>query len=621
MSEIQSVPVGRSVVRTRAARSAKTPPMSMTPRVRQSLAAAASQTPGSWSYILSASGTSSAPMVLNISSASTAPNTQIIVYALQPNSPNELWMLTGDGYIISSLKPDLCLTVVGSNVLSVPVTAFGDTTQLWSLGDNGTVVSQADNRVLTVGDDNNVGVADLGSPLGTMQIWSFYPSNPLTAILAQAPVPFPSYTSGDLAIAYSAIMSRLGNNQADFDLRTQYLNLAAPLGPWMSTILTMGCPDGVDSDDWGTVQQQLAQELTAAVAVQSLFASYTVCHLALFSSQEAILNKAIIDASLDVSTKTNSLFRVIVWSILYTLMQTEPDTAIVANIIQGGLNVAAAKKDGVVASNAFSVEISALWALLDEGFDEILQATALIETDILSDWGRLQAAYAEIIDASQGNLAWGAGMTAELVAASASGFQVAMLQALVPAKYQIFFMSLDEGFGNPPPSCQWTSDNQTFMVASASDNDFEFPEFMMTNDISGAVPDAFFYWGQGGWATPMAAVLSDSHLTLMLTNQTNRFVKFSVAGQSAAPVIAPWSSATITWQIDGGDSAKVTVSNSSGTTIVFFDISQDEGDLPVVDNQDVGGGWGLTTPVCYPSYSDAYGGSCQITIFETIAAD
>src|SRR5687768_15750205 len=122
MSDTFPVPVGRSRARTDAGRPPKTPRMAMTPAVREALAATASQPPAGWTYIRSATGTPSAPMVLNIEWASPDSGAQIIVWALTPNSANELWMFTTDGYITSWLHLNMCLTVVGDDVQSMPVT-------------------------------------------------------------------------------------------------------------------------------------------------------------------------------------------------------------------------------------------------------------------------------------------------------------------------------------------------------------------------------------------------------------------------------------------------------------------------------------------------------------------
>ena len=599
--------------------------MAMTPRVRQALAAAASH-PTGWTYLLSATGTQSAPMVANIQNNDPNRGAQIIVYPLTPNSLNELWLFTAEGYIISGLRPLMCLTADGDNVVSTPVTEFRDARQLWTLSSDGTIASRVDNRVLTVGALGvegypNVGVADLASPLPPEQIWSIYPDNPLTRILTQEPEPFPTAPAGSgPAIAYAAILSQLGG--PGFDLRTQYLNLAAPLAAWLSAILTMPCPDGVDNADWDAVQQQLGRELTAAIAVQTLFANYTVCHQALFSSQEAILNKAIVDASIDTSSKTHSLFGLIVWSIISVGLESDPETAVVANIIQCALNVAAAAKSGgVVSSNAFSAEVSELWNLLDEGFDEILQATAVIENEILSDWGRLQATYAGIIAGSQGNLAWPAAVTAGIVANSASGFQTAMLQALVPSKYQIYFLGPEnKSVGDPPPdgSCEWVHDGNFFEIASApGGSDVTFPDYMMMNDIlpPSNVPLTFFYQGQGGWATPTASLGNDDDVTLMVNNQTDRFIQLVLSQdgtqQRTAGPFAPWDSATIAWRFD--DPVDATLYGDV-SQVASFSIGRGDDHSVYVYGQSTDGGYGLTAPVSYRG-TPGISASCQITLF------
>jgi Ricin-type beta-trefoil lectin domain len=601
----------------------KTPRPALTPQVLLGLELSASQ-PAGWTYIVSATGTKAAPLVVNIQGGAPTPGSQIIAYPLKPSSPNELWLFTADGYILSALDSSLCLTVVNGNVVANSVTAYGDSSQLWSLPGNGTIVSQANSQVLAVGDNQFVGVVDFDSSSPPAQMWSYFPNNPLPGILAQAPDPFPVWAPGtDLGNAYAAVMTQLGGNP-DFDLRAEYRNLAAPLGAWLSTILAMPLPNGVTSADWNTVQQQLVQELTAAMAVQDLFANYTTCHVALFSSQEAILNKAIDDASILTTSQTSSLFGVIVWSIVYVALEADPDTAVIANIVQGAMNIAKAANDkGVVGTNAFQVEVSALWNLLSEGFDEILQATAAMEKEILSDWGKMQATYAEIIGG--GGLAWPTGMTAGIVANSAFPFQTAMLQALLPSQYLIAFTNTNVSIGGPP-SCTFETPHEWFeIMAPTNETTFSWPEYMMTNDIlaNNAVSLDFFYFGQGGWATPMSSGGGPAEaLTLMVTNQSNRFVLFSVSqsgmsNYTTAP-IAPWQSASFTWKCGSLDgSASVTITDGTGATLATFSIYQADhnGETPEVSGLTVSSGYGLSSPLCRAGYNGYYGASCQATIF------
>jgi hypothetical protein len=594
----------------------------MTPRVRQALADAASQPPAGWIYLFSAIGARTAPLVANISGSSGT--NQLIVWHLQPNEFkfNEMWMFTADGLIISPLGgANLCLTVDSdNNVVANTVVGDGPTSppsQLWSWPGDGTIVSQLNGQALTVlgsAEGAAVGVSDLDQSSEAQQTWSFYPSTPLTRILAQPPVPFPTSTDTNLRDAYGAMMFLLVG-RSDFDLRGQYLNLAAPLGAWQASILTMPRPAAIDNDDWAAVRAQLAGELTAVIAVQALFENYTTCHQALFSSQEAILNKAISDAGITASAQTSGVFGAILWSICYIALQANPDTGFIANIIQCSMNVCAAAAKGVVASNAFAVEVSALWKLLNQGFDEILAATAVIENDILSDWGRLQATYAEIIAGSPGNLAYATGLTAEIVISSASSFQIAMLQALVPSKYQVYRLPLNMHIGSPPSSCLWNTTDQTYEIASNSGGNLSYPDYMMTNDINGneAVPPELFYRGQGGWATPIDTLGGQYCVTVTLTNQTNRLVTFNLddVGQYVVP---PWGSLAIPSAGEGNGPVTVNVA-VSGVALPSFTITPKGQHPPTVTSPEGWTGYGLTTPVCWGGYEEQSSGSCQITIF------
>jgi Ricin-type beta-trefoil lectin domain len=600
-------------------------PPTLTEQARRALAQAASVPPTGWLYLLSGTGTAAEPLVANIEYGFPTPGSQIIVWPLTPNPSNELWMLTIDGYIISQLDSNLCMTIVDGNVVANPVTAFGDTSQLWTLETNGTIANQASGQVLTVGNGQNVGVADFDSTLPASQNWSIYPNNPLTAILAQSPDPFPTWASGtDLGNVYAAMMTQLGGGQASFDLRSQYTNLAAPLGAWQATLLTMPCPGWADSGDWSTVQLQLAQELTAAIAVQRLFDNYIQCHQALFSSQEALLNKVIEDASIEVSTTTSGIFAVVLWNILYVAGESNSATATLTNIVQAAINIAqAVNNQGVVATDTFQVAVSDLWNLLAEGFDEILLATATIENELLGDWGMLQASYAQIIDGAQGNLAWPADLTATIVANATIGIQTSLLQVLIPSKYEIFYTSPGNVYGPPPASCLWTTSpaNEWFEIGSLSGNTFSFPDYMMQNDIlANGVQLESFYWGFNGWSTPMSGGPFAETLTLLVTNQTDQFVTATIGQEgmddyTMAP-ISPWQSSSYSWECGSLDgSASVSITDSGGGKLATFQIYQEDGAYtPVVSSQSLTTGYSLTAPVCYPGLDGGPGSACQITI-------
>jgi hypothetical protein len=597
----------------------------MPEQARRALAQASSTLPSGWIYLLSGTGTPASPLAANLRYGFPNPGSQVIVWPVNApgtQSPN-LWMLTTDGYIISQIDANLCMTVDGGNVVTNPVTAFGDPTQLWTIEPNGTIASQSNAQVLTVGADNFVGVTDFDSSLPASQNWSIYPNDPLTTILAQSPVPFPTWSQGtDLGNIYAAIMTQLGGPQPNFDLRAQYTNLAAPLAAWLSTLLTMPMPGWANSGDWATVQQQLAEELTAVTAVQSLFNNYIQFHQAMFSSQEALLNKVIDDASIEVSAPATGLFGVIVWNIIYVIGQTNSLTATLTNIVQAAMNIAqAVNTQGVIASDAFQVAVSDLWNLLNSGFDEISLATATMENTILTDWGMLQATYAQIIDATQGNLAWSAGTMANIVASAAVGIQLSFLQVLVPAKYEIFFLPVGEVYGSPPPSCWWQTSpaNEWFEIASLSDGDFSFPDYMMQNDIlANNVQLESFYWGFNGWATPMAGGDNDEILTLLVTNQTNQFITATISQDGTtytmAP-ISPWQSSSYTWSCGSLDgSASVIINDSTGGALASFQIYQHKGDTPIVSGQSTATGFKLTSPVIYTGQSAGPGAACQITI-------
>ena len=187
--------------------------------------------------------------------------------------------------------------------LSGPLVAHTrDACQLWVTTGDGIIYNRQNGLVLTVNgtyDAKNpkpvpVITSALASEPGPDQVWDIGPGKGLQSILAQPGQPFPA-AEGDAA-AYEYVDKQLGLTRTT--LRQQYANLAAPLASYQLALATM-TPGSFQN--WNAIVAQLINELTAAIAVQSLFQQIGSLHVNLGLQQAMGLEQLI--TALEVSDK------------------------------------------------------------------------------------------------------------------------------------------------------------------------------------------------------------------------------------------------------------------------------------------------------------------------------
>lgn len=123
--------------------------------------------------------------VLDIRGGNTAAGAQIIAYPLNmPLTPNQVWYVSADGYIVSALN-GYVLDVSGANtapatpVISYPRNTPSSTNQHWRFA-RGYIISTLDNDVLDIyGGNTAPGTAIIAYPRNTPQtknqLWNLRP--------------------------------------------------------------------------------------------------------------------------------------------------------------------------------------------------------------------------------------------------------------------------------------------------------------------------------------------------------------------------------------------------------------------------------------------------------------
>jgi hypothetical protein len=355
--------------------------------------------------------------------------------------PTSIWQFTSEGYIVNSFNPDLILSLeidtatstllqpayTNSVVVSLrtPMVYSG---QLWTATSDGVIFSRHNGQALTVNgtyDPTNpapvaVVTSALASPPTAAQIWDFGTGKGLQAVLAQPGLPFPPVDQDD----YQSI-----NQQLDLGgttLREQYSNLAAPLAGYQAALAIMQ----LNNPSLSTSIQQLSKELSAAMAAQSLFEQVGNLHINLAMLQNLALQEIVTLLKLPPTQtlprkKSHAWIWDIVQGVVYTALNiagteigdpalgTELETvaaktsgktlSAVANIWQTGFTAGQAAIEANSNNPAVNIAlgrmeqldmtIAELQSSLLAAFKQSGYALGVIESDILSDWGKMQRVY------------------------------------------------------------------------------------------------------------------------------------------------------------------------------------------------------------------------------------
>ncbi|KAK9357546.1 hypothetical protein V1504DRAFT_464184 [Lipomyces starkeyi] len=615
-----------------------------------------------WSIIQSALSSDSTSLILDLQNGTASSGTQVVMVEQVPGSGTQKWMIIPDGRVLNYKGEQLVLGLgdpLGDGTNSVNVQTQGMPAiddELWVPQPGGLYQNSGTGRYLTVsGNQPTQGsylvTSDLGQGLSG-QLFSTLPPNALGSILTAGPQPFPAFQANpDQLAAYSYINQQLVES-GDFlgDLRATYTNtdLTANYSDWVTQISGFSRPGTISLDDWTQVSNQLEAELKAVSAVQSLFTNYSTYHSDAFADQLALVQSLIADAGItDDGAHIGGVVLSVISGVLYTVLEAIPvgdaavnAFAVLGNIVQAGINIGvAAQGAGQISADPFEVEVGELWTTLSTQFNNLLTATASMETAILSDWGKLSMTFALINSTGANSLAWPPDLTPKLVTASTPGFTASIMQMLMPAKYQIYSWQQNNAdeFSGVSPLVQRIESNGDgtythYWIATGADwNDYPIDAAMNACFAAGADGWDFFH-SANGWT--FAQVYCNyqpdcsDYLNVTVFNQTYNplnIVLSMVEGENrgnASPTVYSYMSSSLLGYYYNGLSMQVDIYDpnvSSDRAVASFVAHQHDSVLEGadcwVDAQNQNSGYSLGTPVCNNGWYQDYSGAIQVTVF------
>jgi hypothetical protein len=487
------------------------------------------------------------------------------------------WQFAWPGYIVSATNPEIVLSVLWVDkttntlkVVALPRQPGPQPFQLWTATPDGALVNQMTGRALEVfgsaalGWTVNVTTTALSGSPGQTQQWEFSPGAALQTVLAQPPAPYPIAATPGETTAYTYINQSLGLTSGG--LRTQYANLAAPLASYQSRLNVLPQPtEGVSTTEWTDVVGQLNDELTAAIAVQTLFQQVTALYLELSQAQAMALSEVVTAAELPNGMQTKfkpekkglgAIITDVIGGLVYTGLNMagtyfgDPEAGkqvhsltyalpCVANLMQTGISSgeagfayrrsAPSGKYQAVLNNIYKYEMSVLelqQALLSM-FQAAGGALGEIETLILADWGKLQAVYGMIrtLDGIS-SLYWPSTMTPILASRILPGYVTGVLQTLIPANgsFKITATLHTNTQASPMPKPGLSSDFTQFIEDNddGTQNVYSInanQELMAMVWANGTDPASFFR-GFNGWDLPVVYPISWGQWDTAIANLT-----------------------------------------------------------------------------------------------------
>ena len=586
----------------------------------------------------------------------TASSDGVTLSPFVAGSPNQIWQVTADGRLLSGLLAGLVLGQdAGSSTpinttQSVPVPV--EQTWLWGTGLGPTAIqNSASNQYLSV--DITGGSVQM-QDTDTSSQWYFMPTTPLDSIMAlpASDPAFPAFTPDQQAV-YDWINNKLAamNNQRHLILREQYTNGASTLDNYRQDMLGLDY-SAFPPQVWQPVVEQLKLELSAASAVNSLFACYTSFHTLLFVDQGALLSELGLDAGFEDGDSTNigGIILAVLSGVIYTVLSAETMEgdinyfAVAANVLQSGINVAVAAQSSNVSPSLFQVAYADLWGQLSTTFEGLLDTFDTMETAILTDWAKLKITYTLIASTAPDGLFWNSGETGNMVKAAKQGYVLSVMQMLLPAKYQIY-QYLDVN-NNPidgvPAYAQYITpaiDGTYFKYWIADSTDWSiYPEEIALTQVwdNGGSKDDFFN-SRNGWAFALTRPYTYSgnaanYLVIALTNLSpNTLVAtvFNPSPTSAGPspqTLYPYETVLIEAEAAYPGGVAITLSifdpsrgNYFDEPIASFDAFQDYSGFAAGNvrtaNATTAGDYQLSTPLCNTGGYKQYPGAIQASIY------
>jgi hypothetical protein len=630
-----------------------------------------------WSYIQSGLTTDqSNPLVATIQEGTS----NVVLSPAQANSSNQLWQITPDGRILSATEGNPVMTrgsqlvggQTGNYITTAPSPVITDSSLQWTFNDQNMFINASNGLALNV----EGGSADENTPLITYavqsgppenEVWLTLPVSTMTYIMAAPPVPFEVFTGGQ-GTAYTYICQQFCQllGVSTFDLRSEYPILNSGLPSLQTDLGNMQCPpppQGVQKADWhanwNSVVAQLTKEVTAAIAIQSLFEQYSDFHGYLFTDQSTTLTKLKDDAGM---TQGNDQMNVggIVLSVFegvfYTALEAVPGAgAVLGNVMAEGINIGlsvANRGGGSISPDPFQVAASDLEGQLSVNFEALLTAVGNMEETILKDWGKMQATYHAIFSTGPDSLAWGSNVTSTLETTAMPGYIISAMQMLLPAKFQIYQFQANNGAPlNSPPSTtgattQWVQSigNNTwnkYWIATPG-NWHEYPLDKAMQDVWGAgVAESDFFLGLAGWGFARSYpcqldMLSSpgvdcNGLVITITNQTPNPLTVNASPNNGQGItvnfpslqtLQPYGSVTFIGYYAGGLAIDITITDpnlAGADSVAKFTAHQNlcveaAGDVKV-DSTSTSMGYQLIAPICNSgSFVNKCPGTVQVGI-------
>jgi hypothetical protein len=474
------------------------------------------------------------------------------------------------------------------------------------------------------------------------------PANPLDAVMALQPADpgFPAFTSDGQEV-YAYINTQLGLTTLGETLRGEYANRNAPLSSYQTRISTMHF-GSFSKSAWEPVRRQLNDELTATIAVQSLFSNYRIFYSGLMADKDSLLFELGTDAGFETDEKTGvgGVILAVISSMIYTVLSTGGATcAALANLIQSAVNVAvAANGVGTISASPFQVAYADLWGQLSTSFSALESTIGDIEQAILSDWTKLSTTYPLTLSSAPNGLAWPANADQVMIAAATQGYIVSVMQILLPAKYRIYQYAsaqasdpeVPDDYTNAPDWAKYESGDihgyyYYYWIADNANSSTYPAQVAMDQLWNNGVPQADFYAGNNGWALPKSLLgnLGASLLAVAITNLTPNMLTTKSAcanGELQSPAtvtLAPYSTILALGAFTSIAPLGLTVSiydTSTGDALIGK-ISAEQtpsflakGTVTVV-GQSSAGNYSLTTAIaCQPSVETHYSGSVQVSV-------
>ncbi|WP_126245020.1 RICIN domain-containing protein [Chitinophaga rhizosphaerae] len=507
---------------------------------------------------------------------------KVQVGAAQNDPTATIWQYQYPGYIVNSANDNIVLSLEPEANGNPVAPAYTNTVvayarmpkpalfQLWDVTAEGLIVNRNNGQALAIPipastpvATSSVVTAAIATDMKTAyQYWEFAPGMALQTVLQQPSLPFPAFAS-DLETAYQKISAKLGIPEG---VRTQYLNLAAPLTTYLSEMNLMltgmlfesmqsggKTPAQSEIQNCGNVIARLNKEITSVMAVQQLFQQATTVYLSLSQGQVLTLDELITASSLPngINTKVpppppkkkkKSWIGDLIEGITYTALNVagsfvgDPEAGkevsgavgivkdgfpCFANLMATGFTTfqAAQQSPGANESKAlaklkqaeidfynYEMTVAGLQRMLLAEFEALGTALGQVETAILADWGKMQAVYDMIQNTTDMySLYWPSTMTAMDTSQMLQTYALSVLKTLIPANsgYKNY-ATMHMNYGSLV-SKGWNNGNYYMDNADATQNQYStnIADNVWKLALSNGMNVVSYFKGLDGWNVPV----------------------------------------------------------------------------------------------------------------------